>query len=73
MKDQASLKRIKNLFQRFVKLSAQPTGEETSSGLGLFIVKTLVEAHNGTITPASEGKDKAQNSQLTFRLLNCYN
>lgn len=48
----------KNLFQRFTRLSAQPTGEESSTGLGLSIVKALVEAHNGIVWAESEGKDK---------------
>jgi signal transduction histidine kinase len=33
----------KQLFTRFKKLSARPTGNEVSSGLGLFIVKQLVD------------------------------
>lgn len=49
---------IKNLFQRFVRLSAQPTGGETSTGLGLSIVKSLVEAHYGEINVTSDGLDK---------------
>jgi len=33
----------KQMFTRFKKLSARPTGNEVSSGLGLFIVKQLVD------------------------------
>ena len=48
----------KSVFERFSKLSSKPTGEETSSGLGLFIVKLFVEAHKGKIFIESEGKNK---------------
>jgi two-component system sensor histidine kinase/response regulator len=37
------------LFRRYGRLSAQPTGHETSTGLGLFIVKRLVDAMHGSI------------------------
>lgn len=37
------------LFQKFTRLSAQPTGGEHSTGLGLFIVKQLVEAMAGRV------------------------
>jgi len=40
---------LKNAFQRGAKLSAKPTSGESSTGLGLWIVKKLVEAHHGKV------------------------
>ncbi|MCV6637554.1 hybrid sensor histidine kinase/response regulator [Candidatus Albibeggiatoa sp. nov. NOAA] len=37
------------LFGKFSRLSPQPTGDESATGLGLFIVKKLVETMNGEI------------------------
>jgi signal transduction histidine kinase len=37
------------LFQKFTKLSARPTGGESSTGLGLSIVKMLAEAMQGSV------------------------
>lgn len=40
---------LKHAFQRGARLSAKPTGGESSTGLGLWIVKKLIEAHNGRV------------------------
>lgn len=45
---------MKKLFGKFQKLSAQPTGGEISTGLGLAITKKYVEAMNGSIRCESE-------------------
>ncbi|MDN5215901.1 HAMP domain-containing sensor histidine kinase [Fulvivirgaceae bacterium BMA12] len=45
---------MKKLFGKFQRLSAQPTGGEVSTGLGLAITKKYVEAMNGTIWCESE-------------------
>lgn len=56
----------KNLFKRFSTLSAQPTGDEISTGLGLYIVKQLVLAHKGHIWAESEGKNKGSSFIMEF-------
>lgn len=40
---------VKRAFQRGARLSAAPTAGEHSTGLGLWIVKKLVESHNGKV------------------------
>ena len=44
----------KKLFGKFARLSAKPTGGEHSTGLGLSIVKKMVEAMNGQVWCESE-------------------
>jgi signal transduction histidine kinase len=45
---------VPHLFSRYGILSSRPTGGESSNGLGLFIVKRLVEELNGRISCTSE-------------------
>lgn len=40
---------MKRLFTKFARLSARPTGGEHSTGLGLSIVKKLVDLHEGRV------------------------
>jgi two-component system sensor histidine kinase/response regulator len=44
----------KRLFGKFARLSARPTGGENSTGLGLSIVKKIVEAMKGAVWCESE-------------------
>ncbi len=44
----------KKVFQKFQRLSSRPTAGESSTGLGLSIVKTIVEKLGGTIGLESE-------------------
>ncbi len=49
------------LFEPFSKLSPRPTNGESSTGLGLSIVKELVLMHNGKV-----GLDSEENNGCTF-------
>ena len=46
---------VARLFGRFQRLSARPTGGESSTGLGLSIVKRIVELHGGRVGAQSPG------------------
>jgi signal transduction histidine kinase/DNA-binding NarL/FixJ family response regulator len=54
------------LFGRFQRLSAKPTGGESSTGLGLFICRRIVELHGGRITAASEGPGRGSTFAITL-------
>lgn len=47
---------LKKVFGKFHRLSAKPTGDETSTGLGLYIVKQIIDNHNGKITISNNSK-----------------
>jgi signal transduction histidine kinase/ligand-binding sensor domain-containing protein len=46
---------LPRLFGRFERLSARPTAGEPSTGLGLYIVRRLVELHGGRVWAESDG------------------
>jgi signal transduction histidine kinase/CheY-like chemotaxis protein len=46
---------MSRLFGRFQRLSAKPTAGESSTGLGLSIVKRIVDLHEGQISAESPG------------------
>lgn len=49
---------IANAFKRFSRLSARPTANELSTGLGLWIVREIAEKHGGSVAVDSEGKGR---------------
>jgi len=49
-----SISDMDKIFGKFQKLSSKPTGNETSTGLGLYIVKKIIEKHDGKIWVESD-------------------
>ncbi|MEQ8226396.1 MAG: ATP-binding protein, partial [Candidatus Eremiobacterota bacterium] len=56
---------LSKLFMEFQRVSVKPTGNETSTGLGLAITKKIVEGHKGIIGVESE---KGKGSRFYFTL-----
>jgi len=59
---------LEKVFGEFAKLSARPTANENSSGLGLSIVKKLVEKMGGEVHAQSEGKGKGSTFSFSLKL-----
>ena len=57
---------ISRLFGRFQRLSAKPTAGETSTGLGLSIVKRIVDLHSGQITVESAGPGQGATFKMSL-------
>ena len=57
-----------NLFERFRRADASMTRDRGGLGLGLAIVRHLVEAHGGTITAQSAGDNKGAVFTVTLPL-----
>src|SRR6201991_4866444 len=54
------------LFGRFQRLSAKPTAGESSTGLGLSIVKRIIDMHGGEVTATSAGPNKGSTFTITL-------
>lgn len=49
---------LTDLFGKFVRASSRPTGGEASSGIGLYIARSIAKAMGGDITAESQGKGR---------------
>jgi len=56
------------IFGRFQRLSAKPTGGESSTGLGLSIVKRIVDLHGGEVKAESPGPHQGATFTVTLPL-----
>ncbi|PID59452.1 MAG: hypothetical protein CR986_06155 [Ignavibacteriae bacterium] len=56
---------LNHAFDKGTKLSNKPTGDETRAGLGLWIAKKIVEAHNGKVWVKSQ---KGFGSTFSFKI-----
>jgi signal transduction histidine kinase/CheY-like chemotaxis protein len=54
------------LFGRFQRLSAKPTAGESSTGLGLSIVKRIIDMHGGEVTAKSAGPGEGSTFTITL-------
>lgn len=64
-------KEISNIFQRFYKISQKETAETGGSGLGLTLVKHIIEAHKGRVEVQSQlGAGSIFSIYLPFSNLN---
>lgn len=64
--DGISSEDLPKLFSKFRQIGRGKTGEKGGTGLGLVIVKGIIEAHGGTIWADSEGRGKG--SIFTFTI-----
>jgi signal transduction histidine kinase len=63
---------MQRVFGKLQRLSARPTGGESSTGLGLYIVHTLVNLHGGTIhVESSPGHGAAFIVHLPSSIMAC--
>jgi signal transduction histidine kinase len=57
---------LSRLFGRFQRLSAKPTAGESSTGLGLSIVKRIIDMHGGHVTAQSPGPGQGSTFTVTL-------
>ncbi|WP_235830913.1 sensor histidine kinase [Flavobacterium ustbae] len=57
---------IEELFKKFTKMSRLGTASESSTGIGLYLCKKIIEKNNGRLTASSEGKNKGAEFRIEF-------
>ena len=54
------------VFNRFYRIGAEVRRSSTGTGLGLFIVKSVVKGHHGTVSAESAGPDRGSTFTVTL-------
>lgn len=57
-------KDLPHIFERFYKVDKSRSASKNNTGLGLYIVKTIINAHSGSISVASK-----ENEYTTFKII----
>src|SRR5437667_8616580 len=57
---------LRLIFNRFYRIGREVRRSHTGTGLGLFIVKSVVKGHRGTVSADSPGPDKGSTFTLTL-------
>ncbi len=60
---------LPRIFERFAQEDASTTRAHGGLGLGLSIVRSLVEMHGGTVTVSSDGRDRGSRFEVTLPTL----
>ena len=57
---------LRRVFKRFYRIGAEVRRSHTGTGLGLFIVKSVVKGHKGTVAAESAGLDRGSTFTVTL-------
>jgi two-component system sensor histidine kinase SenX3 len=57
---------LRLIFNRFYRIGAEVRRSRTGTGLGLFIVRSVVKGHKGTVTAESPGPDRGSTFTVTL-------
>jgi signal transduction histidine kinase len=57
---------LRFIFHRFYRIGSETRRSHTGTGLGLFIVKSVVKGHKGTVTADSPGADRGATFTITL-------
>ena len=60
------VKTVKKMFDKFTKMSRLGTSNESSTGIGLYLCRQIIEKNNGRLTATSEGKNKGATFTISF-------